>query len=106
MMQTVAEAMLQNRNLNSSPLSKSRGIQVGLLLVSLFLLGIVTLVAWALSALWFDFPFPALRRPLAAAFGLGAIAALAFLRRLDTYADARTSARGSNFAKRARKQKI
>jgi hypothetical protein len=85
MMQTVAEAMLQNKNLNSSPLSKSRGIQVGFLLVRVFLLGIVTLflligVAWAFGALWFDFPFPALRRPLAAVFGLGAIVALAFLR--------------------------
>jgi hypothetical protein len=37
-------------------------------------------VAWAFGALWFDFPFSAFRRPLAAAFGLGAIAALVFVR--------------------------
>jgi hypothetical protein len=37
-------------------------------------------VAWAFGALWFDFPFSPLRRPLAAAFGLSAIAALAFVR--------------------------
>ena len=37
-------------------------------------------VAWAFGALWFDFPVAALRWPLAAAFGLGAIAALAFVR--------------------------
>jgi hypothetical protein len=51
----------------------------------LFLLGVVTLVlligvARAFGALWFDFPFSALRRPLATAFGLGAIGALAFTR--------------------------
>jgi hypothetical protein len=51
----------------------------------LFLLGVITLVlligiAWAFGALWFDFPLSALRRPLAAAFGLGAIGALAFVR--------------------------
>jgi hypothetical protein len=58
---------------------------VCLFLVRFFLLGVVTLVlligvAWAFGALWFDFPFSALRRPLAAAFGLGALAALAFVR--------------------------
>src|ERR1700730_361632 len=77
--------MSRSKNLNSSPPSKSRVIQVCLFLVRLFLLGVVTLVlligvAWAFGALWFDFPFSALRRPLAVAFGLGAIAALAFLR--------------------------
>jgi phosphate/sulfate permease len=71
--------------LNPSSPSKSRVIQVCLFLVRLFLLGIVTLVlligiAWALGALWFDFPFSWLRRPLAAVFGLGAIGALAFVR--------------------------
>src|ERR1700736_6338862 len=77
--------MSRSKNLNSSPSSKSRIIQVCLFLIRLFLLGVVTLVlligvAWAFGALWFDFPFSALRRPLAVAFGLGAIAALAFLR--------------------------
>jgi Domain of unknown function (DUF4105) len=77
--------MSQSKNLHSSPPSKSRVFQVCLFLVRLFLLGVVTLVlligvAWAFGALWFDFPFSALRRPLAAAFGLGAIAALAFVR--------------------------
>jgi Domain of unknown function (DUF4105) len=78
--------MSQSKNLNSLPPSKWRGIQVCLFLMRLFLLCIVTLVlligvAWAFGALWFDFPFSALRRPLAVAFGLGAIAALAFVRR-------------------------
>jgi hypothetical protein len=77
--------MVQTKNLNSTPLSKSHGIQVGFLLVRLFLLCIITLllltgVAWAFGALWFDFPISALRRPLAIAFGLGAIAAFVFLR--------------------------
>src|SRR5262249_59901127 len=77
--------MSRNKNLNSSPPSKSRGIQVCLFLVRLVLLGLVTLVlligvAWAFSAFWFDSPFSALRRPLAVAFGLGAIGALAFVR--------------------------
>jgi Domain of unknown function (DUF4105) len=77
--------MSRSKNLNSSPPSKSRGIQVCLFLIRLFLLCIVTLVlligvAWAFGALWFDFPFSALRRPLAAVFGLGAIGALAFVR--------------------------
>jgi hypothetical protein len=35
---------------------------------------------WAFGALWFDFPVSTLRRPLAAVFGLSAIAALAFVR--------------------------
>jgi len=73
------------KKLNSSPPSKSRVIQVCLFLVRLFLLGVVTLVlligvAWAFGALWFDFPVSAMRRPLAVVFGLGAIAALAFVR--------------------------
>jgi hypothetical protein len=77
--------MSRSKNPNSSPPSKSRVIQVFLFLVRLFLLGVMTLVlligvAWAFGALWFDFPFSALRRPLAAAFGLGGIAALAFVR--------------------------
>jgi hypothetical protein len=77
--------MSRSKNLNSLPPSKSRVIQVCLFLVRLFLLGVVTLVlligvAWAFGALWFDFPFSAFRRPLAAAFGLGAIAALLFVR--------------------------
>jgi hypothetical protein len=72
------------KELNSSPPSKSRVIQVCLFLVRLFLLGVVTLVlligvAWAFGALWFDFPVSAMRRPLAVVFGLGAIAALAFV---------------------------
>ena len=37
-------------------------------------------VAWAFGAFWFDFPFSALRRPLAVVFGLGAIGALGFVR--------------------------
>jgi hypothetical protein len=77
--------MSGSKNPNSSPPSKSRVIQVCLFFVRLLLLGVVTLVlligvAWAFGALWFDFPFAALRRPLAAAFGLGAIGALAFVR--------------------------
>jgi hypothetical protein len=77
--------MSRSKNLHSSPPAKSRVIQVCLFLIRLFLLGIVTLVlligvAWAFGALWFDFPFSALRRPLATVFGLGAIAALAFVR--------------------------
>src|SRR5438132_6708652 len=77
--------MSQSKKLNSPPPSKWRGIQVCLFLMRLFLLCIVTLVlligvAWAFGALWFDFLFSALRRPLAVAFGLGAIAAFAFVR--------------------------
>src|ERR1700751_4785785 len=77
--------MSQSKNLNSAPPSKWRSIQVCLFLIRVFLLCIVTLVlligvAWAFGALWFDFPFSVLRRPLAVAFGLGAIGALAFVR--------------------------
>src|SRR5208337_5648717 len=81
------ESVLFNgmKKLDSSRPSKSRVIQVCLFLVRLFLLGVVTLVlligvAWAFGALWFDFPVSAMRRPLAVVFGLGAIAALAFVR--------------------------
>ena len=77
--------MSRSKNLNSSPPSRSRVIQGCLFLFRLFVLGVVTLVlligvAWTFGALWFDFPFSALRRPLAAVFGLAAIAALAFVR--------------------------
>jgi Domain of unknown function (DUF4105) len=77
--------MSRSKDLHPSPPLKSRVIQVCLFLVRFFLLTVVTLilligVAWAFGALWFDFPFSALRRPLAAAFGLGAIGALVFVR--------------------------
>ena len=49
-----------------------------LLLLSVSWLVLLIGVAWAFGALWFDFPVSALRRPLAAVFGLSAIAALAF----------------------------
>ncbi len=70
---------------SSEPTVKARATQVCLLLVRLLLLSVVWLVlligiAWAFGALWFDFPVPALRQPLAAVFGLSAIAALAFVR--------------------------
>jgi hypothetical protein len=62
-------------------------MQVCLFLVRSLLLSVGCLVlligvAWAFGALWFDFPISALRRPLATAFGLSAIAALAFVRPL------------------------
>ncbi|MGA8654561.1 MAG: DUF4105 domain-containing protein [Chthoniobacterales bacterium] len=50
------------------------------ILLSVGFLVLLIGVAWAFGALWFDFPVAALRRPLAAAFGLGAIAVLAFVR--------------------------
>jgi hypothetical protein len=67
------------------PPVKPRVVQVCLFLVRLLLLSVGWLVlligvAWAFGALWFDFPVPGLRRPLAAVFGLCAIAALAFVR--------------------------
>jgi hypothetical protein len=70
---------------SSEPPVKPRAMQVCLFLVRLLLLSVVWLVlligvAWAFGALWFDFPVSALRRPLAAVFGLSAIAALAFVR--------------------------
>lgn len=37
-------------------------------------------VAWAFGALWFDSPFPALRRPLAVVFAVSAVVALLFTR--------------------------
>src|SRR5215471_7870121 len=77
--------MVQSKNPNPARHSKPRGIRVGLFLVRSSLLGIVTLalligVAWGFGAIWFDFPFSVLRRPLAIAFGLAAIGALAFVR--------------------------
>src|SRR5260370_33750676 len=70
---------------SSEPPVKARAMQVCLFLVRLLLLSVGWLVlligvAWAFGALWFDFPVSALRRPLAVAFGLSAIAALAFVR--------------------------
>jgi hypothetical protein len=64
---------------------KSRAMQVCLLVARLLLLNVGWLVlliavAWAFGALWFDFPVSALRRPLAAVFGLSAIGALLFVR--------------------------
>ena len=51
-----------------------------LLLLSVSWLVLLIGLAWVFGALWFDFPVSALRRPLAAVFALGAIAALAFVR--------------------------
>jgi hypothetical protein len=70
---------------SSEPAAKPRAMRACLLLVRLLFLSVVWLVllvgiAWAFGALWFDFPVPALRRPLAAVFGLSAIAALVFVR--------------------------
>ena len=64
---------------------KPRALGVGRFLVRLLVLSVVSFilligVAWAFGALWFDFPISVLRRPLAAVFGLGAIAALVFVR--------------------------
>jgi len=64
---------------------KPRAMRVCLFLVRLLLLSVGSLVlligvAWTVGALWFDFPVAALRRPLAAVFGLSAIAALVFVR--------------------------
>ena len=53
---------------------------VRLLVLSVTLCILLIGVAWAFGALWFDFPVAALRQPLAAAFGLSAIAALGFVR--------------------------
>jgi len=60
-------------------------VRVGLLVVRLLLVIVGSLVlligvAWAFGALWFDFPIAALRRPLAALFGLSAIGALFLVR--------------------------
>jgi Domain of unknown function (DUF4105) len=62
-----------------------RGIlrfSVYLLLWSIGCLVLLIGMAWALGALWFDFPISGLRQPAAAAFGLGTIAAVAFVRPL------------------------
>ncbi len=61
------------------------GVGVVRFLVRLLILSVVTCilligVAWAFGALWFDFPVSGLRQPLAAAFGLSAVAALVFVR--------------------------
>jgi len=55
-------------------------LDIRLVLLSVVILVLLIGVAWAFGALWFDFPIPALRRALAAAFGLAAIGALAFVR--------------------------
>jgi hypothetical protein len=60
------------------PQVKPRAVQVCLLLVRLLLLSVGWLVlliglAWVFGAFWFDFPVSALRRPLAAVFGLCAL---------------------------------
>ena len=78
--------MSQTKILKSSePSAKPRAMGVVCFLVRLLVLGVVSFilligVAWAFGALWFDFPVSGLRQPLAAAFGLGAIAALVFVR--------------------------
>src|SRR4030081_608698 len=78
--------MLQSKILKSSESSvKPRAVKVGRFLVRLFVLSVASFilligVAWAFGALWFDFPVAGLRQPLAAAFGLSAIAALVFVR--------------------------
>jgi Domain of unknown function (DUF4105) len=55
-------------------------ILIRLLLLSIVWLVLLTGIAWAFGALWFDLPVPALRQPLAVVFGLSAVAALAFVR--------------------------
>jgi len=77
--------MMQSVMQSPEPPVKQRVVQVCLFLVRLLLLSVSWLVlliglAWAFGALWFDFPVSALRRPLAAVFGLCAIAALTFVR--------------------------
>ena len=69
----------------SGPSMKPRSMGLGRLLVRLLVLSVVVCVlligvAWAFGALWFDFPVAVLRQPLAAAFGLSAVAALVFVR--------------------------
>ncbi len=64
---------------------KPRAMGVGRFLLRLLVLGVVSFilligVAWAFGALWFDFPVAGLRQPLAAAFGVSAVAALVFVR--------------------------
>src|SRR4030088_3345873 len=75
--------MSQTKILKSSV--KPRAVKVGRFFVRLLVLSVVSVilligVAWAFGALWFDFPVSALHQPLAAAFGLSAIAALVFVR--------------------------
>src|SRR4029077_5948465 len=78
--------MSQTKVLKSSESSvKPRAIGVGRFLIRLFVLSVASFilligVAWAFGALWFDFPVAGLRQPLAAAFGLSAIAALVLVR--------------------------
>src|SRR5260221_14776849 len=69
----------------SGPSVKPRSMGLGRFLVRLLVLSVVVCVlligvAWAFGALWFDFPVAVLRQPLAAAFGLSAVAALVFVR--------------------------
>src|SRR5260221_10583931 len=69
----------------SGPSMKPGSKGLGRLLVRLLVLSVVVCVlligvAWAFGALWFDFPVAVLRQPLAAAFGLSAVAALVFVR--------------------------
>jgi Domain of unknown function (DUF4105) len=78
--------MSQTKILKTSESSaKPRATGAGRFLVRLLVLSLVTCilligVAWAFGALWFDFPVSGLRQPVAAAFGLGATAALVFVR--------------------------
>lgn len=78
--------MSQTKFLKASGLSvKPRSMGLGHLLVRLLVLSVVACVlligvASALSALWFHFPVAVWRQPLAAAFGLSAVAALVFVR--------------------------
>jgi hypothetical protein len=70
---------------SSKPHVKPRAMQVVLFIGRLLLLAVGWLllligVAWAFGALWFDFPLPALRRVVAALFGLSAIATFALVR--------------------------
>jgi hypothetical protein len=69
----------------SGPSMKPHSMGRGRLLFRLLVLSVVVCVlligvAWAIGALWFDFPVAMLRQPLAAAFGLSAVAALVFVR--------------------------
>jgi Domain of unknown function (DUF4105) len=78
--------MSQTKILKSAePSVKPSATGVGRFLVRLFVLSVALCVlligvAWAFGALWFDFPVAVLRQPLAAAFGLSAVAALVFVR--------------------------
>jgi hypothetical protein len=78
--------MSQTKILKSPESSvKPLAIRVGRFLVCLLVVSIVWFIlligiAWAFGALWFDFTIAGLRQPLAAAFGLSALAALVFVR--------------------------